>query len=72
MAKILQNRNGETSKYTVAGMTSTEFFTLFEIVETAWRKAADPDNKEYDEKTARRVIDLHNMIEQEFRNKIDI
>lgn len=70
MAKILQNGNGDRKTYTIAGLTTTEFFTLFGVIETQRNKAADPVNKDYE--STKNVLALCNMIEEEFKNKIKL
>ena len=72
MAKILVNGEGENEKYTIAGLTRTEFFTLFNFVVRENRKASDPDNKEYNDNAARKVINLHTTFTDAFIGKITI
>lgn len=72
MAAILQNGNGDNKTFTIAGLTTTQFFTIYDIIETERNKAADPLNKDYDEESANKVIAIYNTINEGFKNKVKI
>lgn len=71
MTKILKSGSGEkNSRYTIAGLTEKEIYTLMSIVKKEFLKAADPNDWTYDNEEAYPVLDLYNDLSSQIRNLI--
>jgi hypothetical protein len=74
MAKILKHGKTTSGSYSIVGLTASEFYTLFDCVNNEYTKAADLDNKYYNENEyeADKVIRLKNMLEIELAHVVEI
>ena len=71
MTKILKSGSDEkNSRYTIAGLTEKEIYTLMSIVKKEYIKAADPNDWTYDDETAQPVLDLYIDLSSQIRNLI--
>jgi hypothetical protein len=62
MAKVIKNELFES--FAIVGLTQKEYYTLMEIVKKEANKAADPDNKEYDnDEKASKVLCLSSSLQ---------
>ena len=62
MAKVIKNELFES--FAIVGLTQKEYYTLMEIVKKEANKAADPDNKDYDnDEKASKVLCLFSSLQ---------
>ena len=69
MPKLFKNEMSES--YTIVGLTKKEYLTLMEIVKKEANKAADPDNKDYDnDEKASKVLCLFSSLQNAELNQL--
>jgi hypothetical protein len=71
MAKVIKNELFESCA--IVGLTKKEYLTLMEIMKKEANKAADPDNKEYDnDEKASKVLCLFSTLQNADLNPVMI
>ena len=72
MAKIIQNGNGDSKKYSIVGLNRSEFFTLLDILDGCRVKAGNLQDKTYSDNEAEKILKLCSVMHEELGNIIKI